>query len=151
MPLVVVRRGAARRCGVRRRAARASLCGQLAAALEPRDLRPGLRAAPLAAALRLRDARLELLAPPPAAPGLEPAGAPRVSCCALDADALLAALAAEGLAARAEPAADGTIVHLPRHDTLLHLERHATHVFCEGRNAPRKAIRRAIQACLPSL
>ncbi|KAM3960857.1 integrator complex subunit 9 [Aphomia sociella] len=162
VPTVVVRRGAVRACGVRRRAARAQLCGALAARAAPADLRPGLRVAPLAAQLHLRDNRLELRAPPPAPPAAaaaaEAGAGPRLHWGALDVDALVRALAREGItevrvergAGGAGAAADeGCIVHLPRHDTLVHVERHATHVFCEGRADVRQALRRALAACLP--
>ncbi|XP_034833987.1 integrator complex subunit 9 [Maniola hyperantus] len=146
VPTLVLRRGAARAPAVRRRAARATLCGELAARAAPRELRAGLRAAPLCAALRVRDARLELGAP--GAYGAPPA----LHWSALDVAALLAALAREGVGdARVEAGADGCIVHLPRHDTLVHVERHATHVFCEGRADVRQALRRALQACLPHI
>lgn len=147
VPTVVVRRGAARSLAVRRRAARATLCGALAARAQPRELRAGLRCAALSCALRVRDARLELVAPPsPAAP------APRLHWSALDVEALVRALAREGVAeARVEAGAEGAIVHLPRHDTLVHVERHATHVFCEGRADVRQALRRALAACLPHI
>ncbi|XP_063827453.1 integrator complex subunit 9 [Ostrinia nubilalis] len=177
VPTVVVRRGAARACGVRRRSARAVLGGALAgaAAAAARTLGgPGageeraLRLAPLSCALELRDSRLELLpAPPP--PGAGPAEAlPRLHWGSLDVDALVRALAREGITdARVErgaaaeggasgagsageaAGADSCIVHLPRHDTLLHVERHATHVFCEGRADVRQALRRALAAALP--
>ncbi|XP_050346894.1 integrator complex subunit 9 [Nymphalis io] len=147
-PTVVVRRGAARSLSVRRRAARATLCGTLAARATPRELRAGLRAAPLSAALRVRDARLELVAPP----GPAPAPAPRLHWNALDVEALVRALTREGVTeARVEASADGCIVHLPRQDTLVHVERHATHVFCEGRGDVRQALRRAIASCLPHI
>ncbi|CAG9580839.1 unnamed protein product [Danaus chrysippus] len=153
VPTVVVRRGAARSLGVRRRAARATLCGSLAARASPRELRAGLRAAPLTAALRVRDARLELVSPAACgAPGADPAPAPVLHWSALDVEALVRALAREGVSeARVEAGADGCIVHLPRHDTLLHVERHATHVFCEGRADVRQALRRALAACLPHI
>ncbi|XP_059051856.1 integrator complex subunit 9 [Achroia grisella] len=161
---VVVRRGAARAVGGRRRAARGLLCGRLAARAAPTDLRPGLRAAPLAARLQLRDSRL-LLLPPPAPPGAPapapadapapaPAPAPALHWGALDVEALVRALAREGVAeARVERGAadEGCIVHLPRHDTLVHVEPHATHVFCEGRAHVRQALRRALAACLPHI
>ncbi|CAH2103057.1 unnamed protein product [Euphydryas editha] len=148
VPTVVVRRGAARSLSVRRRAARATLCGSLAARATPRELRAGLRCAPLSCALRVRDARLELVA----VGGPAPAPQPRLHWSALDVEALVRALAREGVAeARVEAGADGCIVHLPRHDTLVHVERHATHVFCEGRADVRQALRRAIAACLPHI
>ncbi|CAG4972499.1 unnamed protein product [Colias eurytheme] len=149
VPTVVVRRGAARSAAVRRRALRGTLCGALAARAAPRALGApgaGLRAAPLAAELRVRDARVEL-APPPA-----PAASARLHWSALDAEALVRALAREGVgSARVEAGADGCIVHLPRHDTLVHVERGATHVFCEGRADVRQALRRALAACLPHI
>ncbi|XP_072948099.1 integrator complex subunit 9 [Epargyreus clarus] len=145
VPTLVVRRGGWRAAGVRRGWARAELCGELAARAAPRELRAGLRAAPLVAALRVRDARLTLLPPP------EPAPAPRLHWSSLDVEALVRALAREGVGeARVEAGADGCIVHLPRHDALLHVERHATHVFCEGREA-RDAVRRALAAALPHI
>ncbi|XP_038207848.1 integrator complex subunit 9 [Zerene cesonia] len=102
--------------------------------------------APLAAELRVRDARVEL-APPPA-----PAASARLHWSALDVEALVRALAREGVgSARVEAGADGCIVHLPRHDTLVHVERGATHVFCEGRADVRQALRRALAACLPHI
>ncbi|CAK1544336.1 unnamed protein product [Leptosia nina] len=158
VPTVIVKRGAARAAGVRRRAARGTLCGALAASALPREVAGaagGLRAAPLAAELRIRDARLELL-PPPA-----PARAARLHWSALDVEALVRALAREGVgSARVEASeasgsdssgAGGCIVHLPRHDTLVHVERNATHVFCEGRAEVRQALRRALAACLPHI
>ncbi|XP_052737436.1 integrator complex subunit 9 [Bicyclus anynana] len=144
VPTLLLRRGAARAPAVRRRAARAELCGELAARAAPRELRAGLRAAPLSAALRVRDARLTL----------EPAAGAGAALhwSALDVPALVAALAREGVGeARVEAGADGCIVHLPRHDTLVHVERHATHVFCEGRADVRQALRRALAACLPHI
>lgn len=145
VPTVLLKRGAARRLGPRRAVARASLSGALAASLAPRELRAGLRAAPLAAALRVRDSRVSLDEPPRRA-------APRLELGAPDVDALVRELAREGVGeARVERGGDGCIVHLPRHDTLLHVERHATHVFCEGGAELRQALRRAIAACLPSV
>lgn len=74
---MVVRRGAARACGPRRRTARGSLGAALAAHAQaaartlpaaPAADAQALRLAPLQAALSLRDNRLELLpAPPPPA------------------------------------------------------------------------------------
>ncbi|XP_039760148.1 integrator complex subunit 9 [Pararge aegeria] len=159
VPTLLLRRGAARVPAVRRRVARAELCGELAARAAPRELRAGLRAAPLAAQLCVRDARLCLRPPggppgdqPGGPPGGPPGGQPALHWSALDVDALLAALAREGVGdARVEAGADGCIVHLPRHDTLVHVERHATHVFCEGRADVRQALRRALAACLPHI
>ncbi|XP_041975662.1 integrator complex subunit 9 [Aricia agestis] len=157
VPTVVVRRGAARALGVRRRAARGTLDGALAAAAARgglREVRAGLRAAPLTVSLRVRDARLELLP----AGGVGGAGggaalaAGAVHWSALDVEALVRALAREGVGeARVEAGGGGCIVHLPRHDTLVHVERHATHVFCEGRDDVRQALRRALAACLPHM
>ncbi|CAK1601519.1 unnamed protein product [Parnassius mnemosyne] len=125
------------------------LCGALAAGCAPRELRAGLRAAPLVAQLALRDARLELSAAQPHGPLPAPLPQP-VALGAPDVAALVRELAREGLGdARVEAGADGCIVHLPRHDTLLHVERHATHVFCEGRAHVRQALRRALAACTP--
>lgn len=144
VPAVLLKRGAARRLSVRRGLQRATLSGALAARLAPRELRAGLRAAPLAAALRVRDSRVSLDTPPPGR------AAPRLELGAPDVDALVRELAREGVGeARVERGGDGCIVHLPRHDTLLHVERHATHVFCEGSADVRQALRRAISACLP--
>ncbi|XP_075987393.1 integrator complex subunit 9 [Anticarsia gemmatalis] len=144
VPTVVVRRGAARRVGQRRGLARATLSGALAARLAPRELRAGLRAAPLAASLRVRDRRVSLDEPPAGR------AAPRLELGAPDVEALVRELAREGVGeARVERGGDGCIVHLPRHDTLLHVERHATHVFCQGSADVRQALRRAIAACLP--
>lgn len=154
VPTLLLKRGAARAPSVRRRAARAELCGELAARATPRELRAGLRAAPLAAALRVRDARLQLVAPPPVAGSSSdaPPATGSLHWSALDVEALVAALAREGVGeARVEAGADGCIVHLPRHDTLVHVERHATHVFCEGRADVRQALRRALAACLPHI
>ncbi|XP_049875864.1 integrator complex subunit 9 [Pectinophora gossypiella] len=162
VPTVLVRRGAARRVGARRRAARGALCGRLAAggaggaagAGAPRELRPGgPRAAPLAAALRLRDNRLELLTPPPL-PGAAPdAAPPAVAWGAVDRAALLRELARAGLGeARVEAGAgDAAILHLPAVDALLHLEPAATHVFCDARPHVRRKLRDALAAALPHL
>ncbi|XP_047519978.1 integrator complex subunit 9 [Pieris napi] len=150
VPTVVVKRGAAKAATVRRRAARGTLCGTLAARAVPREVAGGsggLRAAPLAAELRVRDARVELVAPP------APARAAPLHWSSPDVEALVRALAREGVgSARVEAGAEGeggSIVHLPRHDTLVHVEPHATHVFCEGRPDVRQALRRALAACLP--
>ncbi|KAF9803332.1 hypothetical protein SFRURICE_007178 [Spodoptera frugiperda] len=150
VPTVLLRRGAARALGARRSMARATLSGALAARVAPRDVRAGLRAAPLQAALRVRDRRVSLDVAPPAAPGAPRPQAPRLDCSAPDVDALVHALGREGMPdARVERSADGCILHLPRHDTLVHVERHATHVFCQGDAAVRQALRRAITSCLP--
>lgn len=143
-PTLVLRRGGARRCGVRRGRARAWLDPALAAALQPREVRPGLRAAPLCASLRVRDNRVELLAPPAtlAPRAAWPPPAPP------DVEALMRALGgAEGDARveRGAGAGEGCIVHVPRRDALLHVERHATHVFCSGDAEGRRALRRALQ------
>lgn len=161
VPTIVVRRGSAVRLATRRTAARALLAGSLAArAPRARDL----RAVPLRAALHLRDSRLRLASPPPAPPcaggeadagGEAEAGAgaeagARLACGAPDVEALVAELARAGAGgARVERGADGCIVHLPRHDTLVHVDRHATHVFCEGGPEVRRALRRALAACVP--
>ncbi|RVE54494.1 hypothetical protein evm_000979 [Chilo suppressalis] len=144
VPTVVVRRGAARTCGVRRRSARAHLPASLAAAAAARAApaptpattarpspaatpAPALRLAPLTASLALRDNRLDLLPPPPLpAAGTSTADAEtaRVHWGALDVESFVLALAREGIT---EARVEGDIVHLPRHDTLVQIERHATH------------------------
>ncbi|KAJ0182858.1 hypothetical protein K1T71_002227 [Dendrolimus kikuchii] len=154
-PTVVLRRGEARTCGTRRGMARATLSGALAARVTPREVRAGLRCAPLACALRVRDSRVELdeaSGVGGAAGGGGVAAPPRLAGAAPDVDALVAELARQGAGeARVERGPDGCIVHLPRHDTLIHVERHATHVFCEGGAEVRHALRTAIDACLPPL
>ncbi|XP_063548993.1 integrator complex subunit 9 [Cydia strobilella] len=157
VPTVVLRRGGARAVGLRRRAARGILAGALAQALQPRQLRPGLRAAPLQALLALRDSRLELqpVEPIPRLPGDAPPEPARLEWGDLDVERLVLELAREGLgAARVEPAAGGgRAVHLPRHDTLVVAERGSTHVFCEARARPhvRLKLRKALAACLNHL
>ncbi|KAG6460904.1 integrator complex subunit 9-like [Manduca sexta] len=152
VPTLVVRRGAALRAGTRRVAARATLSGSLAARVAARELRAGVRGAPLRASLSLRDSRLELHSPPPGAPGAAPAPPPRLQCAPPDVDALERELVRAGATdARVERGADGCILHLPRHDTLVHVDRLATHVFCEGGADVRQALRRALHACVPHL
>lgn len=148
---VLLRRGGVAALGVRRRSASATLSAALAATANPRELRPGLCAAPLSASLRIRDSDLTLEPAPPAAPGAAPS-VPRPLLSAPGVEELVRALAGEGVSeARVEGGADGCIVHLPRHDTLLHLEPSATHVFCAPQPALRAAISRALAKCLPAL
>ncbi|XP_062524486.1 integrator complex subunit 9 isoform X2 [Bombyx mori] len=153
VPTVVVRRGTARRVGGRRTLARGTLSGSLAARLAPRDLRAGLRAAPLRAALSLRDSRLHVHSPPPGAGGAGGAEAGgRVECGAPDVEALVRELRRAGAEeARVERGADGCIVHLPRHDTLVHVDAHATHVFCEAGADLRLALRQALALTVPTI
>ncbi|GBP25152.1 Integrator complex subunit 9 [Eumeta japonica] len=150
-PTLVLRRGGVVRCGVRRRAARGWLSAELAASLAPRELRPGLQAAPLAARVVRRDNRLRL-EPAEAVTGGGRAPPPRYEWSAPNVDELVRQLAREGITdAKVEAGTDGCMVHLPRHDTLLHLDRHSTHIFCSGRPELRAAIRRALHHCLPSI
>lgn len=154
-PVLTLRRGGARRASVRRRAARATLHASLAAgaAALARDLRPGLRAAPLSASLGVRDGRVELGPPPPGAGGAGPAPPPPLpEGGAPEPEALLRALARAGVpgasSARVERGAEGAMVHLPAQDALVHVERHATHVFCRGDDTVRRALRDALLASI---
>ncbi|KAJ2940781.1 hypothetical protein O0L34_g14895 [Tuta absoluta] len=125
---------------------------------------PTLRAAPLLVELQLRDNRLHLAAPPALPPTPAPAGAgdtgsdaeentgPTLTWSNVEIPALVSAVTQAGLGtARVEPASNGTIVHLPRADTLLHLEPGATHVFCDNAPRVRKQLRHALLQALPHI
>ncbi|XP_033640670.1 integrator complex subunit 9-like [Asterias rubens] len=164
------KRGCVIHLPIKRRLERIEITPELAEALAPIEVKPGVFVATVTGTVTARDNKYILQeAPKPAPPGTpssqpirkrkrdedvgvtETAQPKQYVYGNLDVEELVQALAKNGITdVKVEDSASGHIIHLQAEDTIIQLEEGSTHIFCEGNEPLRRKLRDTLISCLPS-